>query len=242
MASAITRNSLLASTAVGAPGTSTTTGSVTISSGALVVCSFAIGDTGGAPGMTSAVASLGAGTQNGNVGVGTEIGNVAARMYWMYFAVGGSSTFTFTWDGAADSAIYQVDEFLGTLPSAPVRQSNTATANTASPSVTLASSPLSGSVTVGHCNHNDTAQTASAGGNFVLLGAGTTTVGTPSQHQAVEWDAVQPAAQTVDFSWSGAGNAATNGIELVLDVDPTTAVQKLRRHMLPASLMRAATR
>lgn len=218
---AITRNSLLTSTAVGAPGASTTTSSVTNTAGALLLLAICTGDTGGAPADPTGVTGLGLTWVKVN---STSVGNLAQSV-WRAMGASSTGTLTITWTGGGvtDSAIYQLDEFVGvtqggTNGSGAIAQSGTSNANTATPSVTLGATPLATSVVYAAVNHNDTAQTASAGTNMTaLLGAGTTTQGSPSQHQAVGWNTTASPSATLAFSWSGAGNAPMVALEIISD-------------------------
>lgn len=222
---AIGRNSLLTSTAVTSPGTSTTTASVSNTANAVLLLAIATGQTGGSSPPT-AVTGLGLTW----VRIATVVAGNMENSVWRALGAASTGTIQITWAAGTAGAIYQLDEFTGvdtsgTNGSGAIRQSNTSSANTNAPTLTLASSPLTGNVTYGAVNHNDSGQTASAGTNFTLLGAGTTVIsGAPVQHQAVEWNTNATPNSTVAFAWSGAGQAALVGLEIAKSVTQTVTV------------------
>lgn len=206
MAVAITRNALIASTASSTPGASITTASTTNTHGALLLLAVCTGLTGGASPPAS-VTGLGLTWAQVNT---AAVGNICNTVFWAQ-GVSSTGTLVITWTGSPTSVIWQLDEFVGAWINL---QSATSAANTATPSTTLTATRADSAV-YSSVNHNDTTQTASAGTNMsALLGAGTTNVGSPSQHQAVGWNNAGASITSIAFSWSGAGNAPMVSVEM----------------------------
>lgn len=211
MAVSIALTTLIAATAVGTPGTSTTTASVSNIAGALLLLSVSTGDTGGLPGTPTSISGLGLAWASVN---SATVGNLRCTVFWAQGAAS-TGTLTITWAGAGatDSAIYQLDQLVGVDPISPVAQSNTSASATATPTVTLTSVPSATSATYGAVSQNSTANTATAGTNFTKTGD--ITQGTPSQHLVPEWNNNGSATTTVNYTFTGGNfNSPTVGLEV----------------------------
>lgn len=217
MTVAITRNALTAGK-TGSPGASTATASITNTAGALVLLAVCVGDTGGAPVAPSSISGLGL------TWIGPQydaIGNVGCAVF---YGQGASSTgtITITWGTGTDNGLWQVDEFVGVPGSSPIGLIANNSANSATPSVNLGGTPAATSAVYAAVNHNDTANTVTAGSGFTLLGTDDTQ-GTPSAHRAVEWNNAGSAGTTAGFTFSGAGNYGMVALEIKAAAGPTDA-------------------
>lgn len=157
-----------------------------------------------------------------NVGTWTQITVVSAlnatrqiRTSIFYAQVTGdpgTGTVTATFTTAARGAIAVHEVASGYNTTTPIRQSNSNTGTTSTLAVTLSSSPLSDSTTLGAVGGHDNSDGTTPGANFTEL-ADVTAGASEHLGMETEYDATSPTT-TVDWSALGTSNNAGIGVEI----------------------------